>query len=128
MEKFNYDAKTMSTQHIIDDLNGLIDEFNQFHESVNSYIESLAYQKNDSRLKMEIQSNLNAYYNEHDNLSVSIPDRLLVLKDEYISRMIITPEDINVKGVIVKFNQDLIAELVEIDNKLLSLENILHSS
>lgn len=126
MDTFNYKAKTSSTQHMIDDLNILIDQMNNLKSRITRYIESLENQIKDNRLKTEIIHNKEYFLLEKNQLSVLIPDRLLVLKDEYISKMIITENNENIKGVIIEYNKNLMLDLDEIQLKIEMLNELLN--
>lgn len=126
MDTFNYKAKTSSTQHMIDDLNILIDQMNNLKSEITRYIESLENQIKDDRLKTNIIHNKEYFLLEKNQLSVLIPDRLLVLNDEYISKMIITENGENIKGVIKEYNKNLMLDLDEIQLKIGILSELLN--
>lgn len=126
MDTFNYKAKTSSTQHMIDDLNILIDQMNNLKSEITRYIESLENQIKDDRLKTNIIHNKEYFLLEKNQLSVLIPDRLLILNDEYISKMIITENGENIKGVIKEYNKNLMLDLDEIQLKIGILSELLN--
>lgn len=126
MDTFNYKAKTSSTQHMIDDLNILIDQMNNLKSEITRYIESLENQIKDDRLKTNIIHNKEYFLLEKNQLSVLISDRLLILNDEYISKMIITENGENIKGVIKEYNKNLMLDLDEIQLKIGILSELLN--
>lgn len=123
MKKFEYDAKTSSVRGMIKDLNQWINTFNKLKTDVDAYIEQLSGDRFSNKDAFdEAVETIDKFNNTYAEAAFIIPDRLLTLKDDMISKMIIT--DDNIAGVLYDFSSDFGQELVDIEGKLIELRRL----
>lgn len=123
MKKFEYDAKTSSVRGMIKDLNEQIDVFNDLVVQI-SECKANADGDNEKYVSM-IMPLFEDISNRYAESSMIIPDRLLTLKDEQISKMIISDEDII--PVIVDYARIFNNELSDVEEAITEMQELIKS-
>lgn len=123
MKKFEYDAKTSSVRGMIKDLNEQIDVFNDIVIQI-SECKANADDNNEKYISMMMPL-FEDISNRYAESSMIIPDRLLTLKDEQISKMIISDEDI--VPVIVDYARIFNNELSDVEEAITEIQELIKS-
>lgn len=123
MKKFEYDAKTSSVRGMIKDLNEQIDAFNDLVIQI-SECKANADGNNEKYISMMMPL-FEDISNRYAESSMIIPDRLLTLKDEQISKMIISDEDI--VPVIVDYARIFNNELSDVEEAITEIQELIKS-
>lgn len=123
MKKFEYDAKISSVRGMIKDLNEQIDAFNDLVMQI-SECKANADGDNEKYVYMMMPL-FEDISNRYAESSMIIPDRLLTLKDEQISKMIISDEDI--VPIIVDYARIFNNELSDVEEAITEIQELTKS-